>query len=144
MSRAYYIDPLAAAWMAKHFGMIFVHHYAGWLPTPFLNDGRPGGAYLPEWFNRGLRDYPDHGKDTRGNQIKFYIHPDSMHLLEPQEGDVGIDAAQGSFHYNQKAWRPLHNAPQLPMRIIARGRINPSRSFPFGGGVIFHYPEFEK
>jgi hypothetical protein len=72
--RYYYTDPLAAAWMAKHHGMLFedfgdlAHRYAG----PCLY------SCLDE----------DH---VSFKSKRFYIHPDSLHLLEPQVGDFYVN-----------------------------------------------------
>jgi hypothetical protein len=72
--RFFYTDPLAAAWMAKHFGMDFV---AKWRAR-----GRT---------NAVLR--------IAGSADRlFEIHPDSLHLLEPQVGDVYYNSCNGSYH----------------------------------------------
>lgn len=69
MTKYFYDDPIAAAWMAKHFGMEFVIEPSGDVVTwkEF------GVVSLKSWVER------------------FYIHPDSLHLLEPQNGDCVID-----------------------------------------------------
>lgn len=66
MDRFYYDDPLAAAWMAKHFGMFFEDDVVDWR------------APCAVWGQRILFD------DKR----KRYIHSDSLPLLEPQTGDL--------------------------------------------------------
>lgn len=58
MTRFYYTDPLAAAWMAKHFGMWFTR----------------------ESFHITLCDILD--SIYEADPAKCYIHPDSMRLLE--------------------------------------------------------------
>lgn len=58
----YYTDPLEAAWMAKHHGMRFED-------VEFESD------------------YESIVWDGCDNQ-KFFIDPDSLHLLEPWESDV--------------------------------------------------------
>lgn len=63
MKKYYYDDPLAAAWMAKHFRIQF-------------EEGR---------YYEGIGV-----KITTTVAGKFYIHPDSIELLEPQEGDLII------------------------------------------------------
>ena len=89
MTRWFYNDPLAAAWMAKHFGMNLYCR----------NDDAEMAEYeLPE----AQREYPfghamiDDGctAETWGAVIseslgrRAYVHPDSLHLLEPVHGDV--------------------------------------------------------
>jgi hypothetical protein len=69
--RYYYTDSIAAAWMAKHFGMSFTH----------------------EWHNRRLSELSDFfwetsTGDTGTYNTPLYVHPDSLHLLEPQVGDL--------------------------------------------------------
>jgi hypothetical protein len=64
----FYKDPLAAAWMAKHFGMKFVEAYY----KPYCNGGL--------WFDAYTH------KDWEGQTLT--IPPDSLHLLEQQEGDL--------------------------------------------------------
>src|SRR4051794_27664391 len=66
--RYFYTDPLAAAWMAKHFGMIFL---AGEYECRHNSD-------LSCYDSWPEPDDPD----------KFYIYPESLPLLEPQVGDV--------------------------------------------------------
>src|SRR5579863_1248979 len=59
--RFFYKDPLAAAWMTAKFGMEFID-----LITGRIEPSDIGTALY-----------------TRG-----YVHPDSLHLLEPREGDL--------------------------------------------------------
>jgi hypothetical protein len=75
----YYDDPLAAAWMVKHFGMRFelvmfnvdtknvVHHLCS--PELFV-----------EWPRLNL--------DTERFGLNYYIHPGDHHLLDPIPGDL--------------------------------------------------------
>ncbi len=60
MTKYFYSDPLAAAWMARQFGMKF---HPGTEPIKSIQRL----PYGPSRFN---------------------IHPDSLHLLEPQHGDI--------------------------------------------------------
>lgn len=64
--RYFYTDPLAATWMAKHYGMRFRYNNG----DVFQDSG--------EWFTLPM-EMPSY---------LFFIHPDSLHLLEPQVGDV--------------------------------------------------------
>lgn len=65
----YYTDALASAWMAKHFGMKFVGYGRLDLKHEIPLAAHFAGGLLPD-------------------DAKFYIHPDSLHLLEPHIGDV--------------------------------------------------------
>jgi hypothetical protein len=67
MTRLFYSDPLAAAWMAKHFGMKF--------------QNQNNGAEITG------QDIVEHA--ATGNTCRINIHPDSLSLLEPRVGDCG-------------------------------------------------------
>lgn len=90
--RYYYTDPLAALWMHKHFGMKLVHYATQEHVEEY------GGALGEEW--NWLDCLPmDTGPEIEMTRDvlgwlercggKIYIHPDSLHLLEPQNGDIG-------------------------------------------------------
>jgi catechol 2,3-dioxygenase-like lactoylglutathione lyase family enzyme len=66
MTRWFYTDPLAAAYMSKHFGMRL---------TDRTNDEEAFPAC-------DLCREPDLRSE------RYYVHPDSLHLLEPCDGDV--------------------------------------------------------
>jgi hypothetical protein len=77
----FYTDPLAAAWMQKHYGMRFL--------TPHGDELR--------WFDGKMmfgKPYPLEGSVLEGKTLLIesldphYIHPDSLHLLEPRAGDL--------------------------------------------------------
>lgn len=72
MTRYYYDCPIKAAYMAKYFNVTF----AG-------SDGLER-TYL------GMADeiIPSHLPEIA---TPIYIHPDSLHILEPQEGDIYVD-----------------------------------------------------
>jgi hypothetical protein len=71
--RYFYADALAAAWMAKHFGMEFI----------FENPS--GGGVLDYQSFRSVLDWYE------DNVKRFYLRPDSRRLLEPQPGDRDAD-----------------------------------------------------
>lgn len=124
MTRYYYDDPLAAAWMAKHFGMKFedselraaIRRVKKDMPP---TDWRDPGNYIS---NQGwLRD-----------GYYFYIHPDSLHLLEPRKGD----AIKGLF-WDQSCWimrddATIEHLNNCTACIIQRN------------GIAFHWPKVEK
>lgn len=86
----FYTDPLAAAWMAKHFGMSFESPcVAG------LDYCRDTGKLIPSKeldtisIVKDIFDFePADGLVTLDPQDKYYIHPDSLHLLEPKVRDI--------------------------------------------------------
>ena len=71
--RYFYTDPLAAAWMAKHFGMRF--------------------GFYDERSDFREYEVPITGEDDfwRADRGRFYIHHHSLPLLEPRPGDFGMD-----------------------------------------------------
>jgi len=72
--RFFYTDPLAAAWMAKHFKM------------DIRIDDPDGKVFLETTLIHGLREWRDAISASTG--YKFYIHPDSLHLLDPRRDDL--------------------------------------------------------
>jgi hypothetical protein len=107
--RYYYTDPLVAAWMAKHFGMRF---YCDAL-EPFEYEGA----------NDLLQEM--------GEGEKAYIHSDSLHLLEPKDGDFieikDSDYQRGSFitsvqhsHSNALGLPADHAYRKKDYRVIQR------------------------
>jgi hypothetical protein len=147
MSRYYYTDPLAAAWMAKHFGMK--------LEAEYFDDEKAEYELSDDVFDFVHMDYS--GCDTMedvlevGGTRKIYIHPDSLPMLEPAKGDlihivrgfcschkVVDDVARGSRrkgvtgvwsageHWDITSKEPLHD-----WEIILRN------------GIAFHWPEVE-
>lgn len=66
----YYTDPLAAAWMAKYFGIRLDYECSN-----MIMQNAAAQVYMALDVSQG-------GKG------KFYIHPDSLGILEPQEGDL--------------------------------------------------------
>ena len=65
----YYTDPLAAAWMSKHFN---------------INIEWADGTISDDYTGDNIVYYEKH----LGTESPYYIHPDSVHILNPQVGDV--------------------------------------------------------
>jgi hypothetical protein len=137
MTRWFYTDPLAAAWMAKSFGMCFWH--------PELFGGR---KIEPHSTIEQLGSDIDSGSWTASDYsdyllgIQPYIHPDSLHLLEAKPGDVvrvvGRDGRNPTEPIsNLYVGKIQHDAIGVVMypediQIIQRNRI------------AFHWPESEE
>lgn len=66
----FYTDTLAAAWMMKHHGFL-------------LQDKETSDEVYDMTYDLMIE-----GDDFGKPLAKYYIHPDSVHLLEPQEGDI--------------------------------------------------------
>lgn len=138
MKRYYYNDSLAAAWMAKHFGMRFEDTCEG------KEQGRIGynaGRYIFAECD----DLFDHAENRL---INLYLHPDSLPLLVPKVGDViqrfeeefiyyGLqtvvdDATAHKYCYESSAHINSFKSDQTGFRIIQRN------------GKPFHWPECEE
>lgn len=94
MTRYFYTDAIAAAWMAKHFGMQYVC----------------GGDSCMTW--ESIQEYDMNGKWEWDAPIKpiAYIHPDSLFLIEPTNGDVMYvpeDPTQKYPYAISYIWRPF-------------------------------------
>ncbi len=68
MPKYFYTDPLKAAWMAREYGMEFISSCTG--------DNI-------DWANDFCEVSPQ-----GWNCSKFYIHPDSLHILGPKVDDI--------------------------------------------------------
>ncbi|WP_143393538.1 hypothetical protein [Fimbriiglobus ruber] len=86
MTRFFYRDPIAAAWMARQFGMRF----RSW-EQEF--EFRPDDLEFA--VQRAMRD-------ERLKQPPIRVHPDSVGLLEPREGDLVFTGLK--FEY-ELVWR---------------------------------------
>lgn len=74
--RFFYTDPLAAAWMAKHFGMWFEG----------LDDYRDNLADAYQ-LTQLLHEIAQWKADKEPFSERIFVHADSLHLIEPQVGD---------------------------------------------------------
>lgn len=78
MTPRFYTDPLAAAWMAKHFGMELTRTHCHRADGAFGESMRP----VPLWIL--ARDVENQVSEA----VRYYLHPDSLPLLEPRAGDL--------------------------------------------------------
>lgn len=83
--RWFYTDPLAAAWMAKHFGMKFEHHE---LRQEQHDEDFIGRQDYSDFFfvTMGLHNVLDAGEE------KFVVARESLGLLEVAVGDMVLDS----------------------------------------------------
>ena len=123
--RYYYTDPLAAAWMAKHFEMRFQGENG-----PLEINSDEGSTWFCEECDLGHK-----------YMVPFYIHPASIAILEPQEYDIYINprivkknalgvlpVASGS---RQTHWKNC---------ALSYGSLNVIQR----NGKAFHWPEVEE
>lgn len=132
MTRYCYTDPLAAAWMAKHFGMKF---YWESKDKKHRIDYERAEQILLECFDVQISGYGmSMDKSIELDRGLFYIHPDSVKLLEAQEGDM--IAFQGETFAGAEVYMAAdHTAidfdPKEGTKIIQRN------------GIAFIWPEVE-
>lgn len=90
VKRYFYTDPLAASWMAKHFGMKLLAE------SDFDGLVDAGARFID--CDDTFRELWQHDFIYLG---KLYVHPDSLGLLEPKKGDL-IHIVRGfcSYHKN--------------------------------------------
>lgn len=106
--RHFYTDALAAAWMAKHFGMQFVYANENSICTA---ETVRDDCQLPEYDG------------------VHYIHHDSVHLLEPRIGDLCdcdygcIDYAVAGINNPISLFVFYYDYEQKPTKIIQRNGI---------------------
>lgn len=117
-TRYFYSDPVAACWMAKHFGMAFEN-----------DEGCEQSFDAITTYARGL------GVSATFSPYAFYIHRDSLHLLEPIRGDVLRVCLKGYMptfiqHHNDDYFK-WH--PDVEMQAIIQRK-----------GMPFHWPEREE
>ena len=121
MTRLFYSDPLAAAYMAKHHGMKF--------------QNQNNGAEITG------QDIVEHA--ATGNTCRINIHPDSLSLLEPLVGDcIEFPAAVPDQRFatvrdNEMDMTKLHRSFARYKLSIGEARII-QRS-----GLAFMWPEQE-
>jgi hypothetical protein len=117
--RFFYTDPLAAAWQAKHFGM----------KLTYVAEDRSDGELGPpcmiecmEWYDRNVK--------------RFYIHRDSLQLLEPKAGDVLYAGRPGAISIEQIISEERISTAKY---LIRRGSRIIQRN-----GIPFHWPGGEE
>lgn len=84
MERYYYSCPIEAAYMIKHHGIKIDDH-------PWRNADDAGAK-----ISIGMEEILDIAKETKVVETWFFVHPDSVKLLEPQENDL-VDLGDHGF-----------------------------------------------
>lgn len=126
MNKYFYTDPLAAAWMAKHFGMKFTAH---------------DGCEL-KWCREFSCYYHPNEAEYAGQcwDDKYYIHPDSINILDLKNDDhctyehysTQLSSYGGSWEEGFMNWPPspyggcgyhTNDKNCRNLRIIQRGGI---------------------
>lgn len=110
----FYTDPLFAAWMATHHGIRFTTEYGD--DTSFVP---------PIYFHE-----PENGESYFG---KLYVHPDSLHLLEPTNDDEGVDDSLDQCEHIG-GWVKANNCNTIFGKVKIDKR----------NGIAFMWPESEE
>lgn len=120
MTRYFYTDPLEAAYMVNHYGMRLVM------------EKDPDGLNFLGWGIGLISDCEDMedfiGLLSEKLGERFYIHPDSLHLLEPRHRDLYLNTANSPEYWFDNCGYKWHKR----YRIIQRG------------GKPFFWPDQEK
>lgn len=87
MTRYYYDCPIKASYMAQHHGV----------KIQFVDSNGVLLDYGRRWIHLYANDCPD----------KYYIHPDSLNILDPQDGDEGIDESGNQLYCNAGVWETV-------------------------------------
>ncbi len=124
----YYPDPLAAAWMAKHFGM------------RFFNGTEPETTGACKFLHADVALLsPKHHivhSDYKGN---FYIHPDSLHLLKPVDGDLVENCGYVGIFSEDKECPTLSPSVEIEIKIDGEFPVTIDKR----NNIPFHWPEVE-
>lgn len=130
--RYFYTDPLEAAWMSKRFGMQF-NEIMG-------KDGKSnlsksdGGAFAARYIEN--LDFPE-GQ-------RYYIHPDSLYLLEPRDDDVGIWNQEWSGYAHEGRYTyPVFGKYASREPYTAADYRPPMHTIIQRNGIAFMWPESE-
>ena len=113
----YYKDPLAAAWMSKHFGVLFI-----------VSAYHPDNTKLIRHFSEIIEH---HLKDE-----KIYVHQDSHLTFAPKDRDEGIDASGWQVLFFDRRWLKAGNGQEI---LPAKGAVCIDKR----DGKHFMWPEIE-
>lgn len=155
--RYFYSDPLAAAYMAKHFGMRFQQEHGGVFADrdfkSFIDNSRglsdPENVRLCISFEGKVHV----GTSTGSGPIvwavdrhysaehvpdKLYVHPKSLRLLEPKDGDKDEDGYV--YHAKLKWWLREDSDGKGTGHVFNKGCISQTAK---RDGKHFFFPERE-
>jgi hypothetical protein len=150
MSKCYfYTDPLAASWMAKHFGMRFVCEFTAGERREFGIPATDENFLFSDCgFDGGSIERWGEIIETSKKFRKIILHPDWDHLLEPQKDDVvedkGITGVWPVYGTVTVFQFPIETADTA---IGVNSWCAPTQSKNLRviqrNGLAFHYPESE-
>jgi len=127
-SLPYYSDPLEAAYMAKHHGMVFLSSSDGEIQFSLEEESAIPVLEL-------ITPMADNYGWVPTNRA--YIHPDSLHLLEPKVGDLYLITEPDDDAI-------LHNVTVvLDNNLCEKWRNRPTGEIIRRDGKAFHWPKSE-
>lgn len=126
--RYYYTDPLAAAWMTKHFGMDYEQ------PEHFDINWNDAHTYCSRSGNWAI-------KNSGG---RLYIHPDSLRLLEPAGKDVILIYDPETDMVWPDIWSIRFVDHPLQCVDIRNGQCDDFKGIIQRDGILFMWPEHEE
>lgn len=117
--RYFYTCPIVAALMAKYHG---VSMYIGCFESDDFDSysHRNLSHFIDDWQYKGVKS---------GEYPKFYIHPDSVHLLEPivgdiltfvcDDGSIAVDAVEQIYEPNDECYPYVGNGIDSVIHLCA-------------------------
>jgi hypothetical protein len=96
--RYFYADVVKVLFMAKHFGMTF--EYSA------VSDEHPDVVTVSYTIPTKVTVRKFKNNADLNRQERIYIHPESLPLLEPREGDIGLDAEGDPHIYLKERKQP--------------------------------------
>lgn len=145
MKKFFYSDPLAAAWMAKHFGMKFVFQGVCAADSFTAQNGYMAEVTIREMQQTGgMGDSPAYIRIDFGDweiPKKHYIHPDSLHLLRPKLWDI---IAYPSKADKNKEFRLCHQLTNSAVVDAAEYTWHSTTQIIQRNGTPFFWPESEE
>lgn len=127
MTRWFYTDPLAAAWMARHFGMRFLD----------LASGQHLRVFKEVQFF--IQDEQNPRRYVRLRPGRIYVHPVSLSLLEPRIDDVVEMRRNGRLF----AVRIVRGTGSFTCKTAIRHIRLLSDTIIHRDGKAFHWPDRE-
>lgn len=112
MNRLYYDCPIEAAYMAKNFGVKFLHELRFEIEVYFSLHNND----ISWLFNE------ETGDDYSYTRDKFYIDPDSLPIFEPMEGDIITDDDINPFVISSKISCDVDDKYVAPEHIVGQDK----------------------
>lgn len=135
--RYYFTDPLKAAWMSREFGvtlMVKAPYTREWdtvdeIDLELINDVRYFVFFQNDWFDKWEHCFLNGERQYQLVDERMYIHPASLSIFEPMEGDVGESEDGQLVKFRNGEWVQVdghdlaqYHPPVGKISIIRRNR----------------------